>query len=73
MTSIPKSELAGLAECYDLYVHNFDPHLGPDSKEGRAFYSRMRELHQEHAPEMEYENFRREAIRQCRAYLFKNR
>lgn len=70
---IAREQLAVLAELYDRYQHSLRP-LAPERAEaGRAFSALLERLHAAHAPDVAFDDFRRETIVRCREYLRRNR
>ena len=72
MEALSREELEGLAALYDRFAHALDP-FDPERDEAEAqFHRRLTALHEALAPATEMREFRREAIRACKAFLRKN-
>ena len=70
---ISREQLARLAELYDQYQNSLRP-LAPERAEaGRAFRDLLASLHNTHAADVSFDNFRRQTVERCREYLRKNK
>jgi len=69
---IPPEEVAALAELYDRFAHALDPFSAERDEAEQAFYLKLDHLHSAYAPRVNYQEFKREAVRQCKLFLRKN-
>jgi len=70
---IPANEVAVLAELYDRFANALDPFSPDRDAAEQRFYLKLEELYIRHAPTVMFSEFRREAVRQCKLFLKKNR
>lgn len=70
---IPKDRLAQLAELYAQYQYSLQPLSSERAAAGRAFKRLLADLHSAHAPDLEFDVFRRAAVERCREYLRRNK
>ncbi|MEK7677978.1 MAG: hypothetical protein AAB676_19275 [Verrucomicrobiota bacterium] len=65
-------EIAKLAELYDRYANAIE-RLAPDRLQARRqFFSRLEALYQQEGAGADFETFRFETVKRCKAYLMKN-
>ena len=69
---IPLDRVAQLAALYDRYNNALDPFSDDCAAAKREFIRQVHDLHQVHASDIEFLDFRTELIRLCREYLRKN-
>lgn len=69
---IPANEVAVLAELYDRFANALDPFSPDRDAAEEKFYAKLEQLHRLHAPELAFNAFRCEAVRQCKLFLKKN-
>jgi hypothetical protein len=70
---ISREQLASLAELYDRYQNSLHPLAPERAAAGRAFKELLARLHAAHAADIPSDDFRRETVARCRAYLAKNK
>jgi len=69
---IPGSELEVLANLYDRFANALDPESADRDKAEELFWKKLGSLHCTHAPQCSYDDFRREAVKNCKKFLSKN-
>jgi hypothetical protein len=70
--TVPKEQIAQLATLYDQFVNAIDPFDCAQASAERSFLNKLQELHCNYAMQIDYQIFKREAVRQCRLYLKNN-
>lgn len=70
---IAREQLAQLAELYDQYQNSLRPLSRERVEAGRLFKERLANLHAAHAPDISFDDFRRETVGHCRDYLRRNK
>jgi len=70
--TVPKEQIAQLAILYDQFVNALDPFDCAQPSAERSFLNKLQELHCTYAMQIDFQIFKREAIRQCRLYLKNN-
>ncbi|MDR1282355.1 MAG: hypothetical protein LBK99_16255 [Opitutaceae bacterium] len=71
--AISPEQIKRLAEVYDRYANAFKP-LSKGTEQARTqFNALLGQLHQAHASDTDYVEFRRKAVALCWQYLKKNR
>ena len=70
---ISREQLAALAELYDRYQNSLRPLVPERAEAGRAFKELLDRLYSAHAPDIPFDDFRRETVAHCREYLRNNK
>jgi hypothetical protein len=69
---IPDDRIARLVKLYSQFHQALDPFHPDVLRAEKGFYELLNTLHNTHAPDVPYDEFRRYAVRKCKLYLWKN-
>ena len=69
---ISQEQIAQLVRLYAEFHGAIDPTEPAVLKAEEGFYTLLRSLHDTHAADLPFHEFRRYAVRQCKLYLRKN-
>ena len=69
---ISKEQLGKLVHLYAEFHGALDPTEPAVLKAEQEFYALLSSLHNTHAADLSFQDFRRYAVRQCKLYLRKN-
>ncbi len=72
MEPLSREQLEELAVLYDRFAHGLDPFDPGSELAEKQFYNLLEHFHSTLAPRTRFDEFRREAVRVCKAFLRRN-
>jgi hypothetical protein len=72
MDGLSREQIEELAVLYDRFAHALDPFDPSRDEAERQFHGKLHDYHRTLAPEADFRDFRREAVRTCKLFLKKN-
>jgi hypothetical protein len=71
--TLTREQIEELATLYDRFAHALDPFSKEREQAEEQFYKQLERLHSAIAPQTDFADFRREAVRACKMFLKRNR